>query len=190
MFILTITAYRFLFSKPNYNYTGLSSCAECHANDSIGNQIAVWEKSPHSRAFKTLQTETADDIALKFNIDDPESDLKCLKCHTTGAGRTGIKKENGVTCEACHGPGQGYLSFENHASFIDRENAYTKAIRNGMYPIIGINHIRNREKLCMKCHSVDPLIRPCLPENTEKRKEDILSLDAIANYIYRHPVKR
>ncbi|MBN1498622.1 MAG: cytochrome c family protein [Spirochaetes bacterium] len=179
-----------LLSVKKYNYVGTAACSLCHSNDSIGNQKAVWDKSPHSKAFKILQTDTANMIASKYGISDPAGDPKCLKCHTTGGGKNELTAGEGVGCEACHGPGDGYQSFENHASFLSRENAYVKAVNNGMYPIIGINHIKNREKLCRKCHSTDPAVRLCLPENREKQKEDVLSLDAIANFIYPHPVVR
>ncbi len=188
--VILFVAADILFSGPIYKYKGISFCAECHTNDSIGNQIEIWEKAPHSKAYKSLQTDAAVSIAAKYNISNPSENLKCLECHTTGAGKFNALKEEGVGCEACHGPAEGYGSFENHASFTDRENAYIKAVKYGMYPIIGINHIKNREKLCHRCHSTDPAKRLCLPESLEKRKEDVLSLDVIANFIYRHPVVR
>lgn len=178
-----------LYSRKRYNYVGLKECARCHNTDSIGNQVKIWKDSPHSNAQRTLRTGPALEIATKHGIKKPAEDKNCLKCHTTGGGRIAELSEEGVGCEACHGPGEGYYEFNNHASFTNKKAAYEKAIKKGMYPIIGIDHIKIREKMCRRCHSMDPEIRLCLPEDPKKRKEDILALEIIADFIFAHPAK-
>jgi hypothetical protein len=171
-----------------YNFIGVKTCDRCHANDAIGNQSRVWKNSPHARAWDTLAGAKARQIAAKHNVSDPQKDQTCLKCHTTGGGRYPATASEGVGCEACHGPGEKYHEFENHASFENRAGAYAKAIGFGMYPIIGIDHIRNREKLCLLCHTT---ARPCNPEDPKASKEQELSFQGdISPFSLPHPLRR
>ena len=54
------------------NYVGVKMCAICHKKDDSGNQMGVWEKGPHAKAFETLGTDKAKEIAKKQGIDDPQ----------------------------------------------------------------------------------------------------------------------
>ena len=69
-----------------------SNCAACHTDF-----VDTWQNGPHGKAG-------TDPVFL----DDWKKQGKpgaCLVCHTTGYDpATGISKENGVTCESCHGP--------------------------------------------------------------------------------------
>lgn len=76
-------------------YIGFSRCGACHAE-----QANSWYSSPHIDAFHALQQ-------VGWHIE-PE----CFECHTTGFGYAGgfLDRQRtptlaGVTCEACHGPG-------------------------------------------------------------------------------------
>lgn len=185
MFIMIYSVY----PRKRYKYVGMKECARCHNTDSIGNQVKIWGESPHSKAYNILRTGPALEIAQKYGIDKPAESKQCLRCHTTSGGRNTDLISEGVGCEACHGPGEGYYEFNNHASFTNRQAAYLKAIKLGMYPIIGIDHIKTREKMCRRCHSMDQKVRLCLPDDPKKRKEDILALEIIADFIFAHPVK-
>jgi len=73
----------------DHDFIGGDRCRSCHAD-----AYAIWEKTPHARAFEVL---TGKD----------RNDPRCLTCHTMvpedlGAGLTGVQ------CEACHGPGRNY----------------------------------------------------------------------------------
>jgi formate-dependent nitrite reductase cytochrome c552 subunit len=75
-------------------YAGSQSCAQCHENI-----YTAWQDTRHALAFS----------APIFQRDWTElgSQVSCLECHTTGFdGETGNYAEEGVTCEACHGPFQ------------------------------------------------------------------------------------
>ncbi len=171
------------------DYVGVDVCKKCHGMDSIGNQYRIWAASSHANAFLRLKSGKAKEIAQKAGIDIPHADIRCLKCHTTGAGKSDVVKSEGVGCEACHGPGGDYFEFSNHASFIDRENAYKKAISLGMYPILGVEGIKARERLCKNCHRD---VRPCAPADIEEKKRRELSLSIIADLPskLRHPLRR
>ena len=129
------------------SYVGVKTCGMCHKSEKQGNQLGVWEKSAHAQAYKTLMSDEANKIAAEkgFKTKAVETD-ECLKCHTTGYGVDASLKgakfsiEDGVQCEACHGPGSEYKSMK---IMKDKE----KAIANGllMYD--------NKEELCKKCHN-------------------------------------
>jgi predicted CXXCH cytochrome family protein len=75
-------------------YAGSESCNQCHENIHT-----AWMGTRHAQAFS----------APIFQRDWTElgSQVSCLECHTTGYDtQTGNYAEEGVTCEACHGPFQ------------------------------------------------------------------------------------
>jgi hypothetical protein len=169
------------------SFVGTKVCKKCHGSNAIGNQYKVWLTSPHAKAYQILNTSKSLIVAKKIGIKNPSDNLKCLRCHSTGGGNVPGIKEEGVGCEACHGPGSRYFDFSNHASFYNRESAYGKAIKLGMYPIIGIDGIRSREKLCRHCHNEK---RPCFPEDIVEKKRQKLPLALIADFIFKHPIRR
>lgn len=126
-------------------YVGTKVCGMCHKKEESGNQLAIWQKSPHARAYELLGTPEAKAAAAKLGIANPQKSGKCLKCHSTAYNFTEsiqtekIEPEDGVTCESCHGPGKKYMAksvMEDHK----------KSVANGMvYPAI--------EKSCTLCHN-------------------------------------
>ena len=147
----------------NFTFVGSKVCKECHVLDGIGNQYKIWETSPHAKAYKKLLTGNSIEIAKKNNITAPEQDYQCLKCHATGKGSVKEIVEEGVGCESCHGPGSEYHHASNHVNYNNRSGGYATAIKNGMYPILGIESLKLREKLCLSCHQKG---RPCYPKGT------------------------
>lgn len=104
---------------------GAGKCKICHAKEDVGNQYGKWAASKHASAFKVLPSSE-------------QSNPKCLICHTTGGG---VKNEEGVSCEACHGPGEKYKAKEVHAT--DR----AAALAAGM-----VDTKAQGEAVCKKCH--------------------------------------
>jgi len=126
-------------------YTGVKACKMCHKKAEKGDQFQKWTDSPHAKAYEKLGTPEAKAVAAKLGIDDPQKSGKCLKCHSTAYNlteeikSTDIPVEEGVSCEACHGPGKNYKVM---SVMKDR----TQAIANGMvYPA--------KEKSCTLCHN-------------------------------------
>lgn len=122
-------------------YVGAKNCKMCHM--SKGKQYPQWADSKHAKAVETLKGEAALKIAKEKGIADPSTDAKCLKCHSTASAidaklNGGITKEEGVSCEACHGPGSAYKA---PAVMRSRD----ASISNGL--------IIPDEKLCLKCHN-------------------------------------
>ena len=97
-------------------YIGVGGCTQaCHKKEEDGDQRSVWRKSQHSLAYKTLGSPEAVRVAKAVGVSgSPEKAEACLVCHSTGYGtdpqgfRKSFKTEDGVQCEACHGPGDRY----------------------------------------------------------------------------------
>lgn len=134
-------------------YVGGSKCKTCHKMEKYGNQQEVWNNSRHAQAYETLATDKAKEAAKKQGIDDPQQSEKCLRCHVTAydlpaeSKAATYKAEEGVTCEACHGPGSDYKKMKVMKD-------HDASIAAGM--------IVPDEKTCKKCHT---------PEDNEFYKE-------------------
>jgi len=161
-----------------HSYVGSSVCAECHAAESIGNQYDDWLRTPHAKAVLILKKESGLAIGAKLSISNPSEDLRCLKCHTTGGGRDERVKKEGVGCEACHGPGGDYYEYGRHANALNRQGGYETAQKYGMYPVLGIKKIKQREKLCLHCHNNK---RPCFPADPKEIYRQLISLQVISD---------
>ncbi|MBH25317.1 MAG: hypothetical protein CMH57_12875 [Myxococcales bacterium] len=122
-------------------YIGTAQCATCHPKP-----MAVWEKTAHSHAIKTLKRE------------DKVTDHDCVGCHVVGyrepggsnlgtlsyptsigegdARRAFTKNLEDVGCEVCHGPGSQHalapVSADGKPQHIQREAP---------------------ERLCVNCHN-------------------------------------
>jgi len=97
---------------------GAPKCKGCHKS-STGDQWKIWTESAHAKAFETLASEQAGEIAAAKGMGNPQQEDACLKCHTTraslGSGVVVSEKgsytdSEGVGCESCHGPGSEYKS--------------------------------------------------------------------------------
>ena len=109
-FLLPEGGSRFVQEKSKYHYAGAEKCASvCHNNEEMGFQYNKWKESRHSKSYLSL----AYDRALRYSKNagvkgNPQENSECLKCHITGGGLDSsffavtYKKEDGVTCEACH----------------------------------------------------------------------------------------
>jgi cytochrome c554/c'-like protein len=95
------------------DYVGAKRCRVCHLAES-----KAWEQTKMAKAFEVLQPGAAADRKKSVNYDpnkDYTKDEFCLGCHATGYGKGGFKSMEatpdlaGVTCEACHGPGGGFV---------------------------------------------------------------------------------
>ncbi|HEY1406528.1 MAG TPA: cytochrome c family protein [Spirochaetota bacterium] len=173
--------------KQKYEYLGMDECAQCHGGSALGNQVSAWMTTPHARAARVLRTEHASIIGKKVGVENPSEDASCLKCHTTGGGKVAKLSTEGVGCEACHGPASAYGDISNHAPYGDREKDYLRAQSFGMYKVLGIDGIKLRERMCKRCHTLE---RPCAPESAEEKKHQELALSVIADFVFRHPIRK
>jgi excinuclease UvrABC ATPase subunit len=158
-----------LMSQTVNTYIGAESCGMCHKSEKQGSQLSIWQNSAHSKAFETLKTDTANQIARAKGFDKPAAETwECLKCHVTGynldATMLGkkFKIEDGVQCETCHGAGSAYKDMK---IMKDRD----LAVKNGL-----IIH-DNIEEFCVSCHNSDSptFVKFDFKEYWDKIKHDI-----------------
>ena len=130
-------------------YVGAKFCGMCHKMKEKGEAYAVWEKSAHAKAFLTLQSKEAYEFAKKRGLKKPAAESpECLKCHVTGGGAAAnveatFKKEEGVTCEACHGAGSAY-------KMIHTKGDLAKSKEAGL-----ILPDKTNAKFCETCHNAE-----------------------------------
>jgi YVTN family beta-propeller protein len=129
---------------PGPKYVGVAACAKCHDTAMMNRQASAWRLTDHAEAWARLATLAAAEMARKMGVeDDPQKSPMCLKCHATGSqAEPGQRMEGhsvaeGVTCEACHGPGSEYLS---EAVMRDPVAAKTAGLK------------RATKQTCMTCH--------------------------------------
>lgn len=117
-------------SFAQHKYIGAAKCKMCHNNPAKGEQYNKWFAGPHAKAYNVLSEEE-------------KKNEQCLKCHSTAAlysslSMPTIKNEEGVSCEACHGPGSTYKSMAIMKS-------HEQSLKNGL--------IVPDEALCLTCHN-------------------------------------
>jgi len=128
-------------------YVGSRACQECHSTKQQGRQYVAWLASRHSHAYWRLAGDWASYLAKLrphyHDLDAPLEDERCLLCHVTGAQdpdalfASTYRREEGIGCESCHGPGSEYVDPEvmaDRASFL---------ARGGRVP---------SEQTCRQCH--------------------------------------
>ena len=137
-------------AKPVAQYIGVEACGKCHKRDSKGNQLGKWQEAKHSKAFATLASPKALEIAKEKGIADPQKDTQCLQCHVTahGAdpaliaepaeGKEGYQMTDGVQCESCHGPGGLYKG---------------RKVMKVRADAVAAGLVIPDEKTCIQCHN-------------------------------------
>jgi len=137
-------------------YIGGAKCKMCHRAGSRGNQWEKWLNGPHIKAYETLASDQSKKIANAMGIDDPLKAEKCLKCHVTAFHAPAAKKaetytmEEGVGCEACHGPGSLYKSL-----------SVMKGLHDGTKNAADYEFLHGDEETCLSCHNEEsPTYRP------------------------------
>jgi len=131
-------------------YVGATGCKSCHKKELIGNQYGEWLDGAHHKAFETLKSQKALDIAKERGLATPPSESDdCVKCHATSHGLTPaqIKKKplvaaDGIQCESCHGPGSLY---KKKKTMSDSK----KSLAAGLWDP------EKDEKICTACHNSD-----------------------------------
>lgn len=137
-------------------YVGAKKCMICHKSEKRGDQWGTWSNGPHAKAYETLKTDYAKEVAQEMGIADPIKAEQCLKCHVTAFGAPPAKladsfsKEEGVGCEVCHGPGSIYKSMR-----------IMKALADGTQNPKEVAFMKGSEENCLECHNEEsPTYKP------------------------------
>ena len=137
---------------------GVVNCASgiCHGSvrpykDStvLQTEYVTWSRvDKHARAYTVLGNALSQRIARNLGIGDPTKAKVCLDCHAHNVPESlrgeRFKLEDGVSCEACHGPAGRWL--EGHA---EEGATHQSNIDNGLY---GLSDPAARARLCLSCH--------------------------------------
>lgn len=135
--------------KTKYLYVGAEKCASvCHNNEEMGFQDDIVKRSLHAKAYIILASKKALRYAKHANIfGNHQESLTCLKCHVTGGGLDSssltatYKKEDGVTCEACH---KGEFITK---TFLPKEIDCLKCHNDSVHKVHKFNFIDNCAKI-------------------------------------------
>ncbi len=158
-------------------FIGADKCKNCHSAESSGNQWAAWQKMDHAKAFASLASDKAKEIAKAKGIEDPQKSDACLKCHVTAFGlpadqlKKPMDSKLGVQCESCHGPGDQHAKARLAAAA--KETDDTKATGPQKLPEGEIVTLPD-QKTCLGCHNEQsPTFKPfCFQVRVDKVRHD------------------
>lgn len=125
-------------------YVGAGKCG-CHKMKTWGNIPEKWAATKHATAYTGLAGKKSLAVAKEMKIESPQKSEKCLICHVTGYEASAKLKgekytlEEGVSCEACHGPGGDYL--KSHA----KKDNQKQAAADGL--------MKPTKEDCVTCHN-------------------------------------
>lgn len=156
--VLFITAPALAQPQPG-TYVGAPSCANsgCHgstvplqASRVLQNEYYTWLNSDrHARAYNVLFNDLSARIVRNMRLRRKAyQETLCLDCHSTNvpaakvSGR--IDLEDGVQCEACHGPAGGWRDAHTEAGW-----THEKSVAAGMFDL---RDLRVRAHGCDSCH--------------------------------------
>ncbi|MBS1258727.1 MAG: hypothetical protein MAG551_01789 [Candidatus Scalindua arabica] len=149
-------------AKQKWKFMSNSGC-KCHLSKGCfeGTEYKKM-KNQHYNTFRRLET------------DEDKSNPECLKCHATALGmkiKRGKSKKGSknfienVGCEACHGPGEGYIKVKKNYKKKGKD-AFKKLLkedpmmaRKAQYDagllVAGINKYKTIKEQCLQCHWED-----------------------------------
>lgn len=148
-----------------WRLTGVGSCTAsgCHGtakpHELLGSEYNIWiSADPHAQAHSTLYSDESLKMVQKLDGDKfnsalpPYEDKRCLTCHSTtfasAVDEAGEVVTDGVGCEACHGPAEGWLA-EHYLPGFDAANRE----RLGMWDT---KNLYSRGQICASCHVGSP----------------------------------
>ncbi|HET7710330.1 MAG TPA: multiheme c-type cytochrome, partial [Thermoanaerobaculia bacterium] len=140
-------------------YAGVASCINsgCHGSTQplqatrvLQNEYFTWlNRDPHSQAYNVLFNAKSARIARNMRLRrSAYQETLCLDCHSTNvpanavSGR--IDLEDGVQCEACHGPAGGWRSEHAQSGWTHQQSVARGAI--------DLRNVQTRARVCLACH--------------------------------------
>jgi Cytochrome c554 and c-prime len=137
---------------------GVVNCASglCHGSvhpykeiNVLQTEYVTWSRvDKHARAYLILANTQSRRIAQSLGIGDPAREKICLDCHAHNApvAQRGerFNLEDGVSCEACHGPAGRWLPVH-----VEDNAAHAQNLASGLYPLADPVA---RARLCLSCH--------------------------------------
>jgi hypothetical protein len=143
-------------------YVGVGSCVTsgCHGaihplrtSRVLHNEYYTWlSDDRHAQAYNLLFNDRSASIARNVRLErKPYQEAICLECHSTNVAPRlvsgHIDAEDGVQCEACHGPAGGW-----RAEHVQPDWTHAQSIERGM---IDLRRLPTRAAVCLSCHLGD-----------------------------------
>ncbi|GAX62876.1 hypothetical protein SCALIN_C45_0032 [Candidatus Scalindua japonica] len=189
--VIVCSGQGFAGKKQKWKFMSNSGC-KCHMSKGCfeGEEYKKM-KNQHYNTFQRLET------------DEDKSNPECLKCHATGLGmkiKKGKSKQGSkdfienVGCEACHGPGEGYIKVKKNYmnkgkdAFKDLLKNDPMAARKAQYDagmiVAGIN-TKTIQEQCLQCHWDTPDAKNKCPKCEGKKNSEGQDRLFTKNYIKR-----
>ncbi len=141
-------------------HLGAVTCANslCHGSvtqwkDSniLQNEYITWSRvdKHHNKAYQVLFNAQSQRIVKNLGLKTPAHETKiCLDCHThnvpTATQGERFVKSDGISCEACHGPAEGWIK-----THVEPNASHAANVRDGLFPL---PNATEQAKLCLSCH--------------------------------------
>jgi hypothetical protein len=137
---------------------GVVNCANslCHGSvqpfkdsDVLQNEYVTWSRvDKHARAYKVLFNEQSARIARNLGLGNASEAKICLDCHAHNVVKVQrgerFKLDDGVSCEACHGPSERWLP-----KHVEDGAKHAGNLEAGLFPT---DDPFERARLCLSCH--------------------------------------
>ena len=137
---------------------GVVNCANslCHGSvqpfkDSnvLQNEYVTWSRvDKHARAYKVLFNDQSARIARNLGVGAASEAKICLDCHAHNVAKSQrsdrFKFDDGVSCEACHGPSERWLP-----KHVEDGAKHAGNLESGLFPT---DDPAERARLCLSCH--------------------------------------
>jgi Cytochrome c554 and c-prime len=145
-------------SEPGH-YLGVASCGNsgCHGSTLalqesrvLQNEYYTWLNSDrHAKAYNVLFNDRSARIVRNMHLRrKANEETLCLDCHSTNVPKSlvagHVDPEDGVQCEACHGPAGGWRAEHTEAGW-----THEQSVARGM---IDLRHLPTRASSCLACH--------------------------------------
>lgn len=159
--------------KGRYEYVGTKKCRMCHVN-----QYHSWLESPKADSWKALKPGVSGEIKRRAGLEvdrDYTTDARCLTCHAVGFGEPGgyeipepgddravreAEARQGAGCEACHGPGSGFVKVMEDIYLNDRTYRPEEVYAAGRKKV--------RQVVCTGCHNQKAICMSWVMERTDR----------------------
>jgi hypothetical protein len=139
-----------------HKIVGPEECAECHED-----ATALWRNTHHFTTFREMpRAKEGIEIARAMGLRRIKEGSLCLDCHFTTTIEDGEREPiAGISCESCHGAGDGYLKVHSEFSGKEEETetAAEEAERWAQSEAAGMirpNMMYEWAKNCYACHVV------------------------------------
>lgn len=123
----------------------------------LRNEHTTWlTQDRHADAYRVLFSQRSKEMASRLSSGKVKvaahQDQRCLACHATGGiGPTSVPAEvvrqDGVSCESCHGPAQHWLA--EHTQYGWNNRSPQEKEQRGMRPT---KELAQRAAVCVGCH--------------------------------------